>query len=1646
MTSLFRLVIQFLISAVALLSLNAGAAIVNQASASFANPAGASATVQSNTVRATLRDTITYYTSASFSSVARAVRTSGDLYVQIEAAECAVNPDAVETISVTIMSKLTGDSEQYNATETGIDTGTFRISATAADRRAGQAAAAAAAAAEQAAIDAEDTDGKPNTVRTTSTASSAASLGSGNGKVEVLPNDVLTAAINGCGSGPISTTVLVDPIGIVYDSKTNQPIPGATVTLIDVTGAGNGGNPGGPAVVFDVDGVTRMPSTVQTDAGGMYHFPLVGASLYRLAVIPTTNYGFPSKVKPGDLPGSRETNLYGSYGGEFTVSAATGVVTIDVPLDPIPGTLYLEKNASRAQVEVGDVLDYTIRVHNTAEQELVGVQVEDTLPAGFSLVPGTMRLDGAPVGEFQNRGPVLRVPVGRVAARGVNVLRYRVRIGAGALQGDGINRAQATSAAPLAFTSTVAAAKVKVSAGVFSEKGYIIGNVFADCNANGLRDKGEPGVPNVRIWLEDGSFSQTDADGRYSFSDVTPRTHVAKVDTNTLPAGAELAILSNRNAGDAGSRFVDLKDGELAKADFAIGCSDAINSTIAARAATLRAAAKAAAEFGAAPEAPKAAAKPDLAAMDNSLGFVDLVDGAILSSTQATVRVKGTAESTVVLSVNGREVADSHLGQRAVLAERQIEVRDYVGVTLQPGRNVLEATQRDAFGNARGSKKIEVVAPGALARLRIAPQSETAPADGQRQVMVRVTLEDAAGVPVAERTAVTLDASAGAWEQADLDPREPGLQVFIEGGSFDFALRAPAQAAEARLLAASGELKADSVLRFVPDLRPLVAAGVLEGAVSFNRARGNTANPRRDFNGFEDRLRQMAEKDDKQGLALGTRAAMFAKGQVGENTLLTMSYDTDKDTEPKLFRDIDPLAYYPTYGDESRRGVEAQSTSRLFVRAERDRSWIMYGDFVPPSTTPARNLGAYTRNLTGLRQHAELGGLTVDSFLSYDSTRQMVEEIAANGTSGPFQTGGGLMVINSERVEIVIRDRNQTGLILSRRALVRYADYDIEPLTGRILLRAPLASLDPDLNPLSLRISYEVDQGNPRFWVGGAAVQYKMGDAVEVGGAVVEDRNPAALSRLASVNATVKPDEKTVVIVEAAQMERLEKTGRAARIDATRNDGKLESHLFMGRADANFDNQSSTLPKGRTEGGARVRYRVDERTSVNVEALHTGDLATDARRNGVQVFGGYTFANGVQVEAGVRHAKEEAGANTVLANPDLTSVRAKVAMQIPGLPQAGVFVEAEQDIKDSGRRMLALGGDYRFAGGSRVYGRHELISSLGSTYALNQGQERQATVIGVDTDYMQDGRVFSEYRAGGTSPAGTAFGNGAGERQAEAALGLRNLWTLGQGVRANTSFERVKVLSGNAANEAIAVTGAIEVNRHPRWSGNARLELRHGEDSDGVLSTLGLAYKIDESWTFLGKNTLAATRSNAAKAMRVTELLQSGVAYRALESIGVNGLAKYEYKLERDDGIAALKRAVHAVSVNANWQLRRDTVLSARYAAKLAMDRSGGLSTRTVTHLVAARATYEINEDWDIGATAQALFDRDTRGRQYAAGVEAGYQLQKNMWVSGGYNFMGFKERDLAGADATAKGLFARVRMKFDENTLQGLLSGNLLK
>jgi uncharacterized repeat protein (TIGR01451 family) len=98
----------------------------------------------------------------------------------------------------------------------------------------------------------------------------------------------------------------------------------------------------------------------------------------------------------------------------------------------------------------------------------------------------------------------------------------------------------------------------------------IIGRVFADRNGNRILDEGEPGVPGVRLRLENGTAIETDVEGKYSYCGLTPATHVLKVDRTSLPEGARLVASSNRNAGDAESLFLDLKFGDVRRADFIV--------------------------------------------------------------------------------------------------------------------------------------------------------------------------------------------------------------------------------------------------------------------------------------------------------------------------------------------------------------------------------------------------------------------------------------------------------------------------------------------------------------------------------------------------------------------------------------------------------------------------------------------------------------------------------------------------------------------------------------------------------------------------------------------------------------------------------------------------------------------------------------------------------------------------------------------------------------------------------------------------------------------------------------------------------------------------------------------------------------------
>ncbi len=407
-----------------------------------------------------------------------------------------------------------------------------------------------------------------------------------------LPTRTLLVTVT-AGTTLPQQSLPVDPSGVVYDSTSRGPIGGALVELL-----GAGGTPLPAACLLP--GQQGQATTASGATAGSYRFDLLtgadaacpaAVTAYTIRVTPPAGYGTPpSRAIPPSAPlPSQGGATYAvvpqptapAQGQPTTyhlvVSLGAGsalVIHNHLPLDPnVAAELLLQKAADKTQVELGDSLQYRIRVRNPNAYAVPGVRVVDTLPLGFRMIAGsaTLQLGAATVTRIADAaitgfpGPKLIFTVGLMAANSEAFITYRVRLGVGADKGSGVNVAY-VEAGPTRSGATSAA--VKVSGGVFSAEACVIGKVYVDCNQNKVQDSGEPGIPGMRLYMEDGTNVTTDENGQYSLCGVRAITHVLKIDPQSAPVGARFGITSSRNAGDPESLFIDLKNGELHRADF----------------------------------------------------------------------------------------------------------------------------------------------------------------------------------------------------------------------------------------------------------------------------------------------------------------------------------------------------------------------------------------------------------------------------------------------------------------------------------------------------------------------------------------------------------------------------------------------------------------------------------------------------------------------------------------------------------------------------------------------------------------------------------------------------------------------------------------------------------------------------------------------------------------------------------------------------------------------------------------------------------------------------------------------------------------------------------------------------------------------
>ena len=621
-----------------------------------------------------------------------------------------------------------------------------------------------------------------------------------------------------------------------------------------------------------------------------------------------------------------------------------------------------------------------------------------------------------------------------------------------------------------------------------------------------------------------------------------------------------------------------------------------------------------------------------------------------------------------------------------------------------------------------------------------------------------------------------------------------------------------------------------------------------------------------------------------------------------------------------------------------------------------------------------------------------------------------------------------------------------------------------------------------------------------QFLVAGADAQFRFDDSVQLGAVAAHDANPANARNLVAATGLVKLGDDTVVTGEVVMTESdLSGRGGAQRLSVRHDSGgNLKAQAQVLHTDTRFDNPTATSAAGRTEITARADYKLDDTTHLRAEGLSSRDevvqqaqllsgaplaslnsLSSNAaatERRSISVAMQKKLTEDLVAEVGLRHGNYSgtaagsfdygqvsstgaagvpsvgsygsATSGTAGGSESSTTVRARLTTKVPNVPQAQVFAEAEQDVSDGNRHALGVGGTYALTEKTRLYGRYELASTLAQTASLGGTAAGNSTVLGIDSAYMEGGRVYNEYRLSSDSGAG------------QNATGVRNSFKVSDNLRLTAGFEHTrafeqKTTTATGSNAPLSVgdstaiaTGADYTNGPWRLSG--ALEVRKASQQDSALVGLGVSYKLDSDWTALARSTMIDTRSDSTGS-DFTSRQQLGFAWRPAMNDRWNGLARYEHRLQRVtagvDGTAPDLVGVsahanlpgtqqtHIVSGLLNYNPQRGEVITGRYAAKISDIDDAIASSRYWAQLVHLRYTRDIATDWDASVQAGTMLGRGG-ARQNTLGLEIGYQAVKNVWISAGYNVLGLRDPDLAGADHTSQGVYLRLRFKFDERTL----------
>jgi hypothetical protein len=126
-------------------------------------------------------------------------------------------------------------------------------------------------------------------------------------------------------------------------------------------------------------------------------------------------------------------------------------------------------------------------------------------------------------------------------------------------------------------------------------------------------------------------------------------------------------------------------------------------------------------------------------------------------------------------------------------------------------------------------------------------------------------------------------------------------------------------------------------------------------------------------------------------------------------------------------------------------------------------------------------------------------------------------------------------------------------------------------------------------------------------------------------------------------------------------------------------------------------------------------------------------------------------------------------------------------------------------------------------------------------------------------------------------------------------------------------------------------------------------------------------------------------------------------------------------------------------NLHANWQLNPDLQLGLQYGVRYVSSTFEGDQYEGISDIAGFDARRQLTRRFDLGAHVAALHSWESDVMDYSAGFDVGATFAKNVWISVGYNFAGFRDDDFSASRHTAQGPYLKIRIKADQDTFKDL-------